>query len=179
MPAEQNVQCIGKSMCRQGTRSPFSVQFPKILRRFRQKNLQIIGRRVFHESAISKNIVFWGYLARLVYIVFHESYFLGLLSKIAIAAPRLEYSILELFYSAIHKAAVWPATIQNNLRRLFLLVAPIDSQWTLLCSTGIIPGKPLERPWIVKPLALWIVLLIDWFSWVKFVWTKKEPNLAN
>ena len=46
-----------------------------------------------------------------------------------------------MFYSAIHKAAVWPATVQNDLRRSFLLVAPIDSQWTLFCSTGIVPGK--------------------------------------
>ena len=39
-------------------------------------------------------------------------------------------------YSAIHKAAV-----QNDLRRSFLPAAPIDSQWTLFCSTGIVPGK--------------------------------------
>ena len=43
--------------------------------------------------------------------------------------------------SAIHKAAVRPAAIQNDLRRSFLLAAPIDSQWTLFCSTGIVPGK--------------------------------------
>ena len=45
------------------------------------------------------------------------------------------------FNSAIHKAAVRSAAIQNNLRRSFLLAAPIDSQWTLFCSTGIVPGK--------------------------------------
>ena len=48
--------------------------------------------------------------------------------------------------SAIHKAAVQPATIQNGLWRSFLPVAPIDSQWTLFCSTGIIPVKPVEWP---------------------------------
>ena len=44
-------------------------------------------------------------------------------------------------YSAIHKAAVRPAAVQNDLRRSFLPAAPIDSQWTLFCSTGIVPGK--------------------------------------
>ena len=42
---------------------------------------------------------------------------------------------------AIHKAAVRPATVQNDLRRSFLPAAPIGSQWTLFCSTGIVPGK--------------------------------------
>ena len=49
-------------------------------------------------------------------------------------------------YSAIHKAVVRPAAVQNDLRRSFLPAAPIDSQWTLFCSTGIIPGKPVEQP---------------------------------
>ena len=31
-------------------------------------------------------------------------------------------------------------------QRSFLPAAPIDTQWTLFCSTGIIPGKPVERP---------------------------------
>ena len=48
-------------------------------------------------------------------------------------------------YSAIHKAAVQPAAVQNDLWRSFLPVAPIDSQWTLFCSIGIIPGKPVEQ----------------------------------
>ena len=64
-------------------------------------------------------------------------------------------------YSAIHKAAIQPAAVQNDLRRSFLPAAPIDSQWTLFCSTGIIPGKPVERPWTVKASALWIALLAN------------------
>ena len=44
-------------------------------------------------------------------------------------------------YSAIHKVAVRPAAVQNDLRRSFLLAAPIDSQLTFFCSTGIVPGK--------------------------------------
>ena len=35
---------------------------------------------------------------------------------------------LHMSHSAIHKAAIWPATVQNDLRRLFLPEAPIDSQ---------------------------------------------------
>ena len=45
------------------------------------------------------------------------------------------------FNSAIHKATVRPAAVQNDLRRSFLPAAPIDSQWTFFCSTGIVPGK--------------------------------------
>ena len=57
-------------------------------------------------------------------------------------------------YSAIQKAAVRPAAVQNDLWRSFLPAAPIDSQWTIFCSTGIIPGKPVERPGTVRPAAL-------------------------
>ena len=116
------------------------------------------------------------------------------------------------FYSAIHKAAVLPAAVQNNLQRpilppvpihslwdifqwnstrqsqeevrpvalwimllvtdhsqnatsrntpqrLFLLAASIHSQWTLFCTTGIVPVKVMERAGTVRPVALWIALL--------------------
>ena len=58
---------------------------------------------------------------------------------------RLE-TMDEAAYSAIHKAAIRPTAVQNDLRWSFLPAAPIDSQWTLFCSTGIIPGKPVEWP---------------------------------
>ena len=57
-------------------------------------------------------------------------------------------------YSPIHKAAVQPAAVQNNLRRSFLPAAPIGSQWTLFCPTGIVPVEIMERPGTVRPAAL-------------------------
>ena len=50
-------------------------------------------------------------------------------------------------------------TPRNNPQRPFLPVAPIESQWTLFCSTGIVPGKVMEWPGTVRPAALWIALL--------------------
>ena len=41
--------------------------------------------------------------------------------------------------SAIHKAVVQPAAIQNGLWRAFCIVASFD-------ILGIIPGKPVEWP---------------------------------
>ena len=64
-------------------------------------------------------------------------------------------------YSTIHKAAGSLVTGRsqktagwNAPQRWFLLVAPIDSQWTLLCSTGIVPVNIMERPGTVGPAAL-------------------------
>ena len=42
-------------------------------------------------------------------------------------------------YSAIHKAVVRPAAVQNGVWRVFCMVASFD-------ILGIIPGKPVERP---------------------------------
>ena len=53
--------------------------------------------------------------------------------------------------SAIHKAAVQPAAVQNRVWRVFCTAASFD-------ILGIISGKPVERPWTVRPTALWIVL---------------------
>ena len=42
----------------------------------------------------------------------------------------------------IHKVADLPATIQNGLQRLFLLLAPIHSLWDIFqWNGGIVPGK--------------------------------------
>ena len=38
--------------------------------------------------------------------------------------------------------------------RQFLPVAPIDSQWTLFCSTGIVPVEIMEWPGTVRLVAL-------------------------
>ena len=60
-------------------------------------------------------------------------------------------------YSAIHKAAVPKKTTGHNTpQRPFLLAAPIDSQWTLFHSTGIVPVKIMEQPGTMRPAALWI-----------------------
>ena len=63
--------------------------------------------------------------------------------------------------SAIHKAAGSLVTSRsyktagwNAPQRWFLLVASIDSQWILLCSTGIVPVEIMERPGTVRPAAL-------------------------
>ena len=47
----------------------------------------------------------------------------------------------------------------NTPPRPFLLAVPIDSQWTLFCSTGIVPVEIMEQPGTVRPVALWIALL--------------------
>ena len=44
--------------------------------------------------------------------------------------------------SAIHQTAALPATLQNGLWKNR---SPIHGQWTFFHSTGIIPGKSLER----------------------------------
>ena len=56
------------------------------------------------------------------------------------------YLVRGHIYSAIHKAAVQPAAVQNGVWGTFCTAAPTDSQWTLFCPTGIIPGKPVEQP---------------------------------
>ena len=63
--------------------------------------------------------------------------------------------------SAIHKAAGSLVTGRslktagwNAPQRWFLPAAPIDSQWTLLCSTGIVPVEIMEQPGTVRPAAL-------------------------
>ena len=56
-------------------------------------------------------------------------------------------------YSAIHKAAVQPATVQNSLWTMFCMVAPFD-------ILGIVPGKVMEWPGTMRPVALSITLFI-------------------
>ena len=57
----------------------------------------------------------------------------------------------------------WP----EHPQRPFLPVAPIDSQWTLFCSTGIVPVEIMEWPGTMRPATLWIALLI-WFIPITF-----------
>ena len=47
----------------------------------------------------------------------------------------------------------------NAPQRLFLPAVPIDSQWTLFCSTGIVPVEIMEWPGIMRLAPLWIALL--------------------
>ena len=61
----------------------------------------------------------------------------------------------------IHKAAgslvtghSQKTTNRNAPKRLFLPTAPIDSQWTLFCSTGIVPVEIIEQPGTVRLAAL-------------------------
>ena len=68
---------------------------------------------------------------------------------------KWNFPLTALFtYSPIHKAAVRLAAVQNDLRRSFLPEAPIGSQWTLFCPTGIVPVEIMERPGTVRPAAL-------------------------
>ena len=62
--------------------------------------------------------------------------------------------------SAIHKAAGSLVTghsqktaCRNTPQRWFLPAAPIDSQWTLFCSTGIVPVEIMEWLGSVRPVA--------------------------
>ena len=65
--------------------------------------------------------------------------------------------------SAFHKAASSLVTghSQNSLWGAFRLAGPINSQWTLFCSTGIVPVEIMERSGTVRPVALWIALVND------------------
>ena len=57
---------------------------------------------VFHESVILWNIVFWGYLECLIYIVFHESYCGAFISvKKQILCNAVEQNEIHLFYSSM------------------------------------------------------------------------------
>ena len=58
--------------------------------------------------------------------------------------------------SPIHKAAVRPAAVQNMVWRSFCTAVFFD-------ILGITPGKPVERPWTLRPVALWIALLGGWY----------------
>ena len=80
---------------------------------------------------------------------------------------KFKYIYLTHTNSAIHKAAGSLVTgrSQKTAGRNappppspFLPVAPIHSQWTLFCSTGIVPVEIMEWPGTVRPAALWIVL---------------------
>ena len=55
--------------------------------------------------------------------------------------------IFGIINSAIHKAAVRPAAVQNGVWRAFCTAVSFD-------ILGIIPGKPVERPLTVRPAAL-------------------------
>ena len=53
----------------------------------------------------------------------------------------------SLAYSAIHKAAIWPAAIQNGVWRAFCMVVSFD-------ILGIVPGKPVEQLGTMRLAAL-------------------------
>ena len=53
---------------------------------------------------------------------------------------RYSQSHRVLSYRPFTKTTGW-----NTPQRWFLPAAPIDSQWTLLCSTGIVPVEIMER----------------------------------
>ena len=83
--------------------------------------------------------------------------------------PILSWTLRTETYSAIHKAAGYLVTGCSQKKPLtgtppppsliLLAAAPIHSQWTLFCSTGIVPVEIVDRLGAVGPAVLWIALL--------------------